>query len=282
MANYFWRKAVVGADNNAWAAFNDSWIRAAIGELSAELYNDAGTLKVTKGRAGINDGVTEGIAILDTIETPSLAAVSNGIWAKVEMTVAGTAVTIAAADIAGATDESTIPASVKAAYDYDKRGYYLTASKRLLGIVYKRTGGTVGRIVNCENGQFGFRGIEYIDYAISKTGIWTKKYIATLIFEIGDWNMDSTTNLEIALNEYIVGLTKQQIRDVKIEIRDDSGTYFDWSQKGDASTNSLFHQILTVLLTDLRLTRTIGGYFDNANYNETSYNRGYITIKWET
>lgn len=144
----FYRKPTLGADRNQWAPYNDAHINTALGEQSAQLYNDAGTLKIGKGRIGINDGTTTGVSIIDTVTTISMALVSNGNWAKIEMTVSGTAVTFTALDIAGATTENVLPATFLAGYDQAKVGYYLSANKRCIGVAYKDAGGNLVAVVN--------------------------------------------------------------------------------------------------------------------------------------
>jgi hypothetical protein len=92
------------------------------------------------------------------------------------------------------------------------------------------------------------------------------------IIEIGDWNMDTTESIEVAH-----GLTYGNIRSVQVVIRRDTNLdtrpldyrgYFGDNPGGAWYWNA----------TIIKLGRYLGGNFDNADYNSTSYNRGWITI----
>lgn len=98
-----------------------------------------------------------------------------------------------------------------------------------------------------------------------------------LNFEIGDWNMQSTTTLNIAHGlaiDDIVGTGK-------VLIKYDTGTQIipltislltgsNLSGDGDISFSS----------TNLILERRSTGIFDSANFNATSFNRGWAPIKY--
>ncbi len=165
MANTFWRKPIVGGDDGAWGPYNDEQNKDNLGVYTASLYDDSGTLKITTGRIGINDGTNIGVSVIDTVTTISLAGVSNSNWAKIEMTVAGSSVTFAAADIAGATTASSLPAGFTGAYDGEKGGFYISATKRCLGIVWKNAGGTLEGVINTIGSQEGWTGYGQSDDA---------------------------------------------------------------------------------------------------------------------
>lgn len=165
MANTFFRKPIIGADNHSWAPFNDAFIKDAIGNYSSYLYDDSGILKVAKGRIGISDGTNLGISIVDTITTIALSSVSNSYWAKIEMSVSGTAVTFSAANITGETDPSSIPAVFGTAWDGEKNGYYISTNKRLIGVVWKNSSGTLNGVVNVRGNDNG-----YIGSSVDDTG----------------------------------------------------------------------------------------------------------------
>jgi hypothetical protein len=282
MANTFYPFPTVGGSNNTWGTSLNVLLRAGgEGALSAELYNDAGTLKLSKGDIGIYDGVVHGISVIDTITTISTAGMTANNWHKVEMSVSGSSVTLTIAAIAGATDESTIDATTKAAYDYTKQGYYLAATKRLLGVVYLRTALALGRIVNCESGKLGFKGItigEHYDTA----GVLTKSYLTKMVIEIGDWNMDTTVFILVNYPFAIL----QAIRNAKVVIRDDGGTVVDLLDKfGPDLTDPLLvvgGLYVTYNAGHAVLYRRTGGSFDGVNYDSIGYNRGWLTIEYET
>ena len=108
--------------------------------------------------------------------------------------------------------------------------------------------------------------------------------IHTKIIDIGDWNMDASgTPVAYPLN---TGIDGSKIRSISVAIRTDAdaGTkkihdlrtpnnYPDAPALGghfsvDPNTGWVF------------LIRTAGGPFDSADYNSTSYNRGWVTITY--
>ena len=99
------------------------------------------------------------------------------------------------------------------------------------------------------------------------------------ILEIGDWDMDTDGEVFIAH-----GLTATNIRSVKVSIRSDStGTSAGWvfdfiSPSFDGGTGDGGN--LGWDATEVYLSRGAGTFFDNSNFNETSYNRGYIEITY--
>jgi hypothetical protein len=99
--------------------------------------------------------------------------------------------------------------------------------------------------------------------------------IKTKIVDIGDWNMDTTSSKTVAH-----GVTANKIRSVSVMIRDDTdgfwlsltgnqalGGAWDINNPGGGGT-----------LIDL--SRITSGPFDNASYDSTSYNRGWVVITY--
>lgn len=95
----------------------------------------------------------------------------------------------------------------------------------------------------------------------------------TKVIDIGDWDMDTTTSVNIAHE-----LDHTKIRAISVTIRNDSdnstrifplvstaGTTDEWAQA--SSTNIILY-------------RATSGAFDNTNYNSTSYNRGWVTVQY--
>jgi len=94
------------------------------------------------------------------------------------------------------------------------------------------------------------------------------------VIPIGDWNMDSTTQITVAH-----GLTLSKIRNVHANIRNDGNDLymtinltFNGAVQGSADTYDG---------TSVILNRLSGGAFDSDTFDSTSYNRGYITIWYE-
>lgn len=103
--------------------------------------------------------------------------------------------------------------------------------------------------------------------------------IHTKIVNIGDWNMDATASVSIAH-----GLTLANIRSVSAMIRNDANdTYTPLSQDGAApatptDSTGFISAINATTVTLQRLADATA--YDNANYDSTSYNRGWITITY--
>jgi len=99
-------------------------------------------------------------------------------------------------------------------------------------------------------------------------------YMKCKVIPIGDWNMDSTTQITVAH-----GLTLSKIRNVQANIRNDGDDLymtikltFNGAVQGSADTYDG---------TSVILNRLSGGAFDSDTFDSTSYNRGYITIWYE-
>ena len=104
------------------------------------------------------------------------------------------------------------------------------------------------------------------------------KKINTKIVDIGDWNMDTVP--QVSINH---GLTLSKIRGISVIIRNDADTLHTPLDISNYAASNDFPQTegrmeagATVVVLDKRVT----GYFDNANYDSTSYNRGWITIQY--
>lgn len=99
--------------------------------------------------------------------------------------------------------------------------------------------------------------------------------LITKVINIGDWDMDNTVTLSIAH-----GLTLANIRQVEVYVRKDSDAglypgavyrldYYAIINSGYWLTNG----------TDVLMFRSDTGTFNSADFNQTSYNRGWIIIK---
>lgn len=93
-------------------------------------------------------------------------------------------------------------------------------------------------------------------------------YLKKTILEIGDWNMDTTSPINVAH-----GLTLSKIRHISVLIRRDDNAMYTQMQEGSG--------YITVDATNVGLGRVPSGVFDNANYDLTGFNRGWITIEHE-
>ena len=152
MANTFTREATDGGDSGVWASFEQSQNAIARALISALLYDDTGALKLSKGRIGLDNGSNKGVVNIDTIVTASLVGLTASCWAVVEVSVVGTTPSFTITSIGGATNPATLPAGFTGAYDGAKGGYYITGTKRAIGLAWINAGGSLEGIVNCGTG----------------------------------------------------------------------------------------------------------------------------------
>jgi hypothetical protein len=97
--------------------------------------------------------------------------------------------------------------------------------------------------------------------------------LLTKMVNIGNWDMETTLLKQVAH-----GLTASKIRFVSASILDDLGIggssflsqTFDGKMGGGIYWDT----------TNISLMRTVSGMFDNANYNNAAFARGYIEIKY--
>jgi len=91
--------------------------------------------------------------------------------------------------------------------------------------------------------------------------------LGMLMLDIGDWDMDTDASVNVAH-----GITSTTIRGFQVLIRNDDGS--ENHPLNDAGT-AYFDG------TNFVLTRTGSGTFDDAAFDATSYNRGWIIIWYE-
>jgi hypothetical protein len=94
------------------------------------------------------------------------------------------------------------------------------------------------------------------------------------IIEIGDWNMDTTGAVNVA---HGLGANYRNTRLVFVMIRHDSNSIYT-PLYGNENTGDVSGSFSISDATNLLLYRVNGGFFDNAGYDSTSYNRGWIYI----
>lgn len=93
--------------------------------------------------------------------------------------------------------------------------------------------------------------------------------LLTKVIATGDWNMDTTTGLNIAH-----GLDSTKIRTIAVFIRNDLSptVYHELDYGAGQSGYGRWDAV------NINLTRYDAGVFDNTNYDAVAYNRGWITI----
>jgi len=97
------------------------------------------------------------------------------------------------------------------------------------------------------------------------------------VIEIGDWDMDATASIFVAhgLSDYT------KIRSVDIVIRDDSGSSFSpLLLPGGLLGGYYVVNFAGLNPTTIQLNRVSSGFYDNASYDATSFNRGWITVSY--
>lgn len=95
------------------------------------------------------------------------------------------------------------------------------------------------------------------------------------IVEIGDWNMDSSSAVNV-----LHGLTDfKKIRSITGMIRNDADTiYYPLLSAASTGTATSLIAVIGVTSTLIQITRTDGSIFDAIAFDSTSYNRGWLVI----
>jgi len=109
------------------------------------------------------------------------------------------------------------------------------------------------------------------------TGAFTK--IKTKVIEIGDWNMD--TSAFISVNHGLGNPAFKNTRIVGVMIRDDGNTIISPLAAFNTANEVMEGGWDQIVGATIRLVRRGGGMFDNASYNATPFNRGFITFTYE-
>ena len=104
------------------------------------------------------------------------------------------------------------------------------------------------------------------------------------VINMGDWNMDTTNELSLA---HGLGASWKNVRSIKGMLRDDTDSAYycipTAVQLVDGHADLFFGRLLgepAIDATNIHLFRTTGGAFDNAGFDSTPFNRGWITIEY--
>jgi hypothetical protein len=149
MAESFSRKPIPGGDLDAWATYNDTEHLRSYGINTAYLFSDAGTLKLSPGQIGINNGTLKGTITITANYSFSLVGLTASRWAQIELVVAGAVVTPSIASIAAGSDAKVLPTAFTGSYNGQKGGFYINATKRCIGLVWINAGGALEGIITC-------------------------------------------------------------------------------------------------------------------------------------
>lgn len=99
------------------------------------------------------------------------------------------------------------------------------------------------------------------------------------VVNIGDWNMDADQDKLITIASLSLPVSYKNIRSVSIMIRDDGDSgYYPLNSASSGAVNGGVEQITSV---NIYLRRNPGEFFDSASFQATSYNRGFITIRYQ-
>lgn len=112
-------------------------------------------------------------------------------------------------------------------------------------------------------------------------GNWTIINYAKKRINIGDWNMDSTAGVNID-----IGLPATLVKKVQVWIKSDPDIVTGHITMSDIHSSGggylSVSQDTLLLGNSISLNRVAAGFFDSTTYDQTSYNRGYIDIEYET
>ena len=100
----------------------------------------------------------------------------------------------------------------------------------------------------------------------------TGEYLATIVKEIGDWDMVADATVSV-----VHGITSANLRSISVLIRNDLGTTF-YTLGGAASGDNINDLWIAGISDNVLLERPTGGFFDSTSFNATSFNRGWVTI----
>lgn len=158
MANTFYPEPIDGSDTGIWGPKELKQNRISKGVLSAKVYDDSGTLKLTTGQIGFDNDSGNGIVIVDTVTTIDISGITNSRWFTVELTRVGTTPSFTAVELGSDTNPYDLPTSLDSYYDPEKGGYYRISTARIVGFGWKATAGTLAGILNVDSIIEGYAG----------------------------------------------------------------------------------------------------------------------------
>lgn len=148
MAEVATREPIDGGDSGVWGQYELAHNRLSQGLNTRDLFLDGATLKLRKGKLGLYDGTTRWVILNTADATIAIAGLTVSCWARVELSVVAGVVVTEITSIAGQTNPSVVPSTFTGAYDGTKGGYYISATKRCVGLVFINSAGAVATIVN--------------------------------------------------------------------------------------------------------------------------------------
>jgi len=111
--------------------------------------------------------------------------------------------------------------------------------------------------------------ISYFSLVMNK---WSGSVLnATAVKDVGAWNMDANDSITV---EFKLPVTIKQISSINVVITNDAQTeVYDLGLSGNAMASAKYDTV-----NGVTISRTLGGLFDNTNFNDSTNNRGRIKI----
>ena len=113
---------------------------------------------------------------------------------------------------------------------------------------------------------------------IDESSVITHVNIHKRVISTGDWNMSSTTN--IAVNHGLTTTQSENILSVDVIIQQDTSSFSRPLNSVEDATSVLQGGVGVITPTQIALWRITGGVFDSANFDDTSFNRGFVTVTY--
>jgi len=248
------------------------------GLYTNHLFDNAGVLTLTPGFIGINDGDIKSFSIPSNVII-NIAGITAGHWGIVELEDSGGTPIFSATELTE-TDPTAIPVTFKNSWVSAKSGFYITATKRIIGIFYNDATPALAGIVNVSNNSFGYSGKVFIntDQTEYYNIIKTKEYYSCRVeMQINNWNMEA----DIERNKsHVFGVKYKDFRNISVLIRNDDDTLL-LPLNGFLNIADPFllaGGIGSISSSTISMKRRSGGVFDSTLYNSDPYNRGPITF----
>jgi hypothetical protein len=146
-----------GGDYNVWGPKQLAQNHLALGLNSTKLYI-SGSLYLSPGMIGFYNGSQYYAVSNSAALAISVAGLTASCWAQIELQVPAGVPAIIITSIGGATSEANLPSAFTGSYDGTKGGRYLTATKRMIGIVWINAAGVPEGIINGVGGSDSYKG----------------------------------------------------------------------------------------------------------------------------
>ena len=155
---------------------------------------------------------------------------------------------------------------------------YVNIGAAVNKLYYKGQDGTLRTVVNTDETQALTNKTltsSKIDAVIDQSGL-AANGLKTVALEIGDWNMNSTPNLDIDVSAY----NTYFISGAEVWIRNDTNTVRYPLAKGFSVAGGTWQVGGSVSFLSggntFRMSVLQNGIFDNTNYDATPFNRGWV------